>query len=139
MNLEIETFLRNKGYKVTPQRIAICNFILSNKNHPSVEEIFLEMKKTYSSMSMATIYKTISLLTDLNLVTKLTAKGQYTRFDPNRSLHVNVICPKCSKIYDYESKTVELLWESIEKELKGGLIDKRIDVKKLCADCSLNE
>jgi Fur family peroxide stress response transcriptional regulator len=139
MKEEIETFLRNKGYKVTPQRMAIIKFILTNENHPSVEDIYSEIKKTYPSMSMATVYKTVSMLTDLNLVSELTFKGLHTRYDPNKSLHINVVCPKCSKILDYESKTVELLWESIEKELKGELLDRRIDVQKLCSDCSLNK
>ena len=135
MNEEIEDFLRNKGFKVTPQRIAICNFILNNVKHPSVEDIYLEMKKNYSSMSMATVYKTVSMLTDLNLISELTFKGQHTRYDPNKSLHINVVCPNCSKIFDFESETVTLLWDTIEKELKGGLINKRIDVLKLCHEC----
>ncbi|MHA1984648.1 MAG: Fur family transcriptional regulator [Candidatus Hodarchaeales archaeon] len=136
MTKEIALILRNKGFKVTPQRVAICEFILSNENHPSVDDIYFEMKKTYPSMSMATVYKTVSMLTDLNLVSELTFKGQYTKYDPNKSLHVNVICPKCLKIYDHESKTVEMLWETIEKELKGDLMNKRIDVQKLCNECT---
>ncbi|MHA1990147.1 MAG: Fur family transcriptional regulator [Candidatus Hodarchaeales archaeon] len=136
MTEEIEVILRNQGFKVTPQRVAICKFILSNKNHPSVDDIYLEMKKNYPSMSMATVYKTVSMLAELNLITELTFKGQYTRYDPNKSLHVNVICPKCSKILDYESENVELLWETIEKELKGELLNKRIDVQKFCHECA---
>jgi len=54
--------LRGKGYKATPQRIAIGQFVLHNHAHPTAQRIYSEVKKVYPTVSLATIYKTVQIL-----------------------------------------------------------------------------
>ena len=131
----IINFLREKGLKVTSQRLAICSFILSRKDHPTAEQIFQELRDEYPTISLGTIYKTLHLLKDLGLIQELGFNNGSIRYDPDMELHVNMICSKCGKIYDYKTKNVKNLWESILSELNVKPVGQRIDVYYECDDC----
>jgi Fur family peroxide stress response transcriptional regulator len=128
--------LRSKGYKVTPQRLAICKLILSSKDHPSAEQIYQKVKKTYPTISLATVYLTLDLLRNLGLVQELGFSDRSSRYDPNNSLHINVICPKCGKIYDYEAMSVKNLWSQIVAETGLTPLRQRLDLYALCDECN---
>jgi Fur family peroxide stress response transcriptional regulator len=80
--------LRVKGYRATPQRIAISRFALNNHNHPSAQRIFNEVKKVYLTVSLSTIYKTIQILKEVGLIQELNLPKDQARSDPiwNRTL-----------------------------------------------------
>jgi Fur family peroxide stress response transcriptional regulator len=128
--------LHSKGYKVTPQRLAICKLILSSKNHPSAEQIYQKVKKMYPTLSLATVYLTLDLLRNLGLVQELGFSDRSSRYDPNNSPHINVICPKCGKIYDYEAASVKNLWSQIVAETGLTPLRQRLDLYVLCDECS---
>jgi Fur family peroxide stress response transcriptional regulator len=128
--------LRSKGYKVTPQRLAICKLLLSSKNHPSADQIYQEVKKSYPTISLATVYFTLDLLKDLGLVQELGFSDRSSRYDPNISPHINVICPKCGKIYDYEAASVKKLWSQIVAEMSFTPLRQRLDIYAFCDKCS---
>jgi len=133
---QLITKLHSKGYKVTPQRLAICKLLLSSKNHPSADQIYQEVKKTYPTISLATVYFTLDLLKDLGLVQELGFSERSSRYDPNTSPHINVICPKCGKIYDYEAASVKKLWSQIVAEMSFTPLRQRLDIYTLCDKCS---
>ncbi len=128
--------LHSKGYKVTPQRLAICKLILSSKDHPSAEQIYHEVKKTYPTISLATVYLTLDLLRNLGLVQELGFSDRSARYDPNNSPHINIICPKCGKIYDYEAASVKKFWSQIVAETGLTPIRQRLDLYVLCDKCN---
>ena len=86
-NKIIEVF-RSKGYKATPQRIAIANTVLNSKKHPSAETIYEEVNQVYPTISLSTVYNTLHVLRDLDLVNELTFHDN-TRYDPNIEIHVS--------------------------------------------------
>jgi Fur family peroxide stress response transcriptional regulator len=128
--------LHSKGYKVTPQRLAICKLLLSSKDHPSADQIYQEVKKQYPTISLATVYFTLDLLKDLGLVQELGFSDRSSRYDPNTSPHINVICPKCGKIYDYETASAKKLWSQIVAEMSFTPLRQRLDIYTLCNKCS---
>jgi Fur family peroxide stress response transcriptional regulator len=132
---QLITTLRSKGYKVTPQRLAICKLLLSSKDHPSAEQLYQEVKKTYPTISLATVYITLDLLKKISLVQELGFSDRSSRYDPNNSPHVNVICPKCSKIYDYESAEAKKMLSQVVAEANLPL-RQRLDLYALCDKCS---
>ncbi len=129
---ELISKFHEKGYKVTPQRLKICEFVLSSKDHPTAEEIYHEVIKNNPTISLATVYKTLHLLSDLGLVQELNFAENRSRFDPNISPHINIICPKCGKILDYESKNIKQLWDMIISELKIKPSGQRMDLYVEC-------
>jgi len=132
---QLITKLRSKGYKITPQRLAICQLVLSSKAHPTADQIYEEVKKTHSAISLATVYFTLDLLRGLGLLQELSFSERSSRYDPNTSPHINVICPKCGKIYDYEAASVKKLWSQIVAEMGFKPLRQRLDVYQLCNAC----
>jgi Fur family peroxide stress response transcriptional regulator len=127
--------LRKSGYKVTPQRLAICKEVLNRNDHPTAEQIFESVIKIHSTISITTIYHTLDMLKNLGLISELGFNGESSRFDSNTSVHVNVICKNCGKIWDFESDSVKSKWTEIVEDMKLSTIGQRLDVYVVCDDC----
>jgi Fur family peroxide stress response transcriptional regulator len=132
---QLISILRKSGHKVTPQRLAICNYVLSSKDHPTAEQIYSEVLKKHPTISLNTIYQTMDMLKSLNLVHELSLESNASRFDSNASIHVNVICQKCNKIRDFESESIKRLWSQIVREIDSSPVGQRLDVYVICDDC----
>lgn len=128
--------LRHNGYKITPQRLAICELILSSKDHPTADQIYQKILQKFPTISLATVYQTLHLLKELRLLQELRFADMSSRYDSNTSPHINVICPKCGQIYDYEAFRVKELWSKIVAELGFKPIGQRLDIYKYCDKCS---
>jgi Fur family peroxide stress response transcriptional regulator len=128
--------LREEGYKVTPQRLAICELALSSKAHPTADQIHQAIIKKYPTISLATVYQTLHLLTDMGLLQELGFGDRSSRYDPNTAPHINVVCPKCGDIYDYEAKSIKELWSQIVNDLEFKPIGQRLDLYTYCDKCS---
>ena len=128
--------LREEGYKVTPQRLAVCELVLSRKDHPTADQIHREVIEKYPTISLATIYQTLHLLTDMGLLQELGFSDKSSRYDPNVAPHINVICLKCGEIHDYEAENIKKLWSQIVGELEFKPIGQRLDIYRYCDKCS---
>ena len=94
--------LREKGCRLTPQRLALLKIIASSEGHPSVEQMYDLLKPVFPTTSLATIYKTLSLLKEMGEVVELNfALG--SRYDGNKPYpHPHVIFTNCGRIIDPE-------------------------------------
>ena len=88
------------GLKLTPQRLAILEYLDGNKKHPSAEEIFREVSRRFPTMSFATVYNTLEALRQRGSILELTIDPGKKRFDPNTEPHHHLICTKCRRIED---------------------------------------
>ena len=132
-NKIIESF-RSKGYKATPQRIAIANTVLNSKKHPTAETIYEEVKQFYPTLSISTVYNTLHVLRDLDLVSEL-AFIDNTRYDPNTEIHVNLVCERCQKITDLEDLELKEFIKRVEKKKGFTVTGYRLDIYGLCRNC----
>jgi Fur family peroxide stress response transcriptional regulator len=103
--------LREKGLKITPQRLAIFKILKDNKSHPCAEEIYLKVRKEFPTISLATVYQTLDTLEHIGGIRVLKCDKKKTRYDGDLSPHHHLVCIRCHKImdlqYDY-SKTLKL-------------------------------
>lgn len=127
--------LREKGFKVTPQRLAICEFILSSKEHPTTDQVYQEVKKKYPTLSLATVYQTLHLLTEIGLLQELELSDGISRYDSDTSLHINIICKNCGMIQDYEAESVKDPWSQIIQDLEFKPTGQRLDIYRYCDRC----
>ncbi|PAF43697.1 transcriptional repressor [Helicobacter sp. 11S02629-2] len=97
MNYENE--LKTKNLKVTPQRVAILKEI-ENSGHISIEDIYEKIKKTYPSISLATVYKNINTMQDAHILRSVKAPSQKQKFELCDDKHVHVACQECGKLED---------------------------------------
>lgn len=126
---------RGKGFKLTPQRIAILKFLEGNTNHPTAEDIFNEIKKKYPTVSFATVYNTVQALRDRGELLEITIDPERKHFDPNPSAHHHIMCTDCGKIgdvfFDY-SKSLGLP-EEVTREF--AVTGNHIDFYGICSSC----
>ena len=137
-NQQLITKLREKGFKVTPQRIAICELIVSCKDHPTVDQVYQEIKKKYPTLSLATVYQTLHLLTEIGLLQELGFSDRVSRYDPDTSFHINIICNNCGTIQDYKAESVRKLWSQIIRDIGFKPIGQRVDIYRYCDQCLVN-
>jgi len=120
------------GLKITPQRLAVYEVLLKSRNHPTVEEIYEEVKKMYPYVSLATVYRTLETLERLGLVKRVCFWENSARYDANPVEHHHLICESCGKIEDVEvSGGLQL-----PQEVKGfKVFGYSVNVYGLCPEC----
>ncbi len=134
---ELVSILHKKGLKVTPQRLAIFRYLANNESHPSAEKVYSDIKGELPTISQGTVYKTLSTLADIGVITELKINNGQSRYDSNTSVHVNIICPRCNNISDYQSETIIKFWKKLAKEIGGKISGQRFDVYKECSTCEI--
>jgi Fur family transcriptional regulator, peroxide stress response regulator len=128
--------LRSKGYKATPQRIAICQISLNSRAHPSAQQVYAEVKKIHPTVSLATVYKTLEVLRDIDLVQEINFPKGQARFDSYMKPHINLICLKCGAITDLDDTTVEDITKNVSAATKFKPTGQRMDIYGTCQNCS---
>ncbi|GAB4484148.1 MAG: hypothetical protein OHK006_07620 [Thermodesulfovibrionales bacterium] len=91
---------RRAGLKLTPQRIAILEYLEGNTDHPSAEDIYQAVSKRFPTMSFATVYNTLAALSRKGGVLELSIDPSRRRYDPNVVPHNHLICTSCRRIDD---------------------------------------
>jgi Fur family peroxide stress response transcriptional regulator len=129
--------LRKNGFRATPQRIAIAQFVFNRKDHPTAEQVFDVVKRTHPSISLSTVYNTLNSMKDVNMVQEL-AFGNTHRYDPNTSIHVNLVCMNCGDIIDIENKTIEKEIDKISKRNGVSITGHRFDIYGICRKCEID-
>jgi len=128
--------LRSKGYKATPQRIAVCKIALGSPEHPSVQKIFTAVKKTNPTVSLATVYSTLNILKDSGLIQELNFPKGQTRYDPYLEPHINLICLQCGKIQDLDDQASKELVKKATGKVQFTPSGQRIDIYGTCEYCA---
>ncbi len=134
-NQQLIIQLRERGFRATPQRLAICEFVLSTKEHPTVDQVYQVVQKKHPTLSLATVYQTLHLLTEIGMLQELGFGDGISRYDPNNSPHINIVCKNCGKIQDYESESVRRFLSAIAMELKSTLIGQHLEIYTCCDHC----
>lgn len=124
---------RNIGIKLTPQRLAILNYMDGNKSHPSADTIYICVSKKFPTMSVATVYNTLEALKNKGALQELTIEPGKKRYDPDCSPHHHLICIKCKDIIDIFKKFKLDLSDSMANgfEIKGN----HIEFYGICPKC----
>jgi len=133
---EMLSKLKSRDFRITPQRLAVLKILAASESHPSVDDIYKEVKALFPTTSLATVYKTISLLKELNEVLELGFPDGSNRYDGyNPVPHPHAICMTCKKIMDPELMNIDEL--SVEMSRKTGykIFHHRLDFFGLCPDC----
>ena len=128
--------LKQRGCRMTPQRMELARLIGSSRGHPSALQLHARIKRHFPTMSQATVYKTLALLKDLGQVQEIGLHDE-SRFDGFRpGPHSHLICTRCGRVADAE---LEFELSAIRKlERSSGFRDLRpqIAFNGLCPDCS---
>jgi Fur family peroxide stress response transcriptional regulator len=128
--------LKERDFRVTPQRLAVLKILASSANHPSVEMIYTEVKKTFPTTSLATVYKTVILLKELNQVLEIGFPAGSNRYDGNKPLsHPHLICMQCETIIDPDLESFAHVTEELVAETGFKIVSHRLDFFGICPAC----
>jgi Fur family peroxide stress response transcriptional regulator len=128
--------LKQHDFRLTPQRLAVLKVLAVSDGHPSVERIYEIVRAEFPTTSIATIYKTVSLLKQLNEVLELGFPDGSNRYDGNKPYpHPHVICTKCKKIIDPNLGSLKDLTKEVIQETGFQILNHRVDFFGTCRDC----
>lgn len=126
---ELEQHFRKKGLKMTDQRRLIWGVISKAKDHPDVEEIYHRAKSEYPGISLATVYRTVSMFEEAKLIEKHDFGDNRARYEEaDKEHHDHLIDIHSGKVVEFHNKKIEELQEAIAKELGYKLVDHRLEL-----------
>ena len=108
------------------QRAEVLDQIREHEDHPTADVIFAELRQKDPSISLATVYRNLKLLSDLGEIRKLSFVSGADRFDPTVKPHYHFVCERCGKVYDIPMKVAEaplqvMIWCSEEYVMNAEL------------------
>jgi Fur family peroxide stress response transcriptional regulator len=128
--------LKEYNFRLTPQRLAVLKVLAVSEGHPTVEQIYETVRAEFPTSSVATIYKTVNLLKQLNEVLELGFPDGSNRYDGNKPYpHPHVICTKCKKIIDPNLGSIKELTKEVVKETGFQILNYRVDFFGTCRAC----
>ncbi|MDO3378962.1 Fur family transcriptional regulator [Geoalkalibacter halelectricus] len=128
--------LRTLDFRITPQRLAVLKILAHSTGHPTIEWIYEEVRRDFPTVSLATIYKTATLLKGLGEVVELETRDGRHRFDGNKPYpHPHVICTQCKQILDFEDASLETLIREVSAKTGYEISDHQLDFFGLCPQC----
>lgn len=113
--------LKQRGLKVTPQRIAIYEAVVKLKNHPTAENIIDYIKKNHPNISVGTVYKVLDSLVENQLLKKVKNEKDVMRYDAVMQKHHHLYCSQTDKIEDFEDPELDRIIAEYfsRKKIKG--------------------
>lgn len=130
------TILRQHGYKFTPQRRVVIRAIASSQDHLTPAAIYEKVHQEHPSIGLATIYRTLDILTKLGLICELHAGGSCHSYTTSASEHHHhLICSNCGKVVDFSSYDLSLLKQRLSLETGFEINDHLLEFIGLCQAC----
>lgn len=124
---------KNIGLKQTPQRLAIIEYLDGNCNHPTVDDVYTDIKVKFPTMSLATVYKTLETLKAKGYLQEITIDKERKHFDPDTSQHHHLICIKCKKIIDIKKEFPVEIPDEYKDSFE--ITDTNIEFYGICPVC----
>jgi len=135
METSIIQKLREKGLKLTSQRLAIIEVLVDRTPvHPGADLIHREAKKKVKSLSLSTVYSTLNELSKRGIIKMLEFDRMENRYEANKTEHINLICKECKKIMDYKPPFI-IDTDEIAKRCRFRVTDSRLEYYGYCQEC----
>ena len=133
---QFKAITKERGVKLTHQRLEIFREVASSLEHPDAETVFRAVRARMPTVSLDTVYRTLWLLSDLGLVSTLGAPRESVRFDANPRKHHHYVCVRCGLTRDFESAELHALRLSNTVDGFGSVLSTHIEVRGICEACA---
>ena len=129
--------LRQKGLRMTPQRMMIVAAIENSTNHISAEEIYAQVTEKYPNVNVSTVYRTLDTLEEMKLVTKTDLGDGRIRYHPaDKGHHHHLVCRECGAIIDLDEKALIGLQETLLREYNFVAEMRHLGISGRCVKCN---
>ncbi len=133
--------LQEKQYKMTTQRKIILDVFVQNPGkHLSAEDVLVLLRDEKSDIGLATVYRTLELLSQIEILQKLDFGDGRSRFeldlhDTSKHHHHHLICLDCGKVFEFDDDLLEKLEERISQQTRFKVLDHQVKFYGLCQEC----
>lgn len=128
--------LKNSGVRITPQRHAILEYLISSELHPTADDIYKALESNFPNMSVATVYNNLRVFRNAGLIKELTYGDASSRFDFVTHDHYHIICDECGTIVDFHHPGLEEV-EHLASHVTGFKVNShRLEVYGTCPSCA---
>ena len=125
---------KDKGLKLTPQRLAIFEILSAGHGHITAEEVYAYLIPRFPTVSFNTIYSTLKLLVELEEIRELHISKERVYYDLNPAHHHHVICKKCNRVEDISLDVCFYPPEHILREFQ--ILNQQVQFYGICQKCS---
>ena len=134
-NTFIQT-LRQRGYRVTPQREMIVEIVAHSGCHMSAEEVFEQVQARTRAINLATVYRTLELLVEEGLASRADlGGGRVVYATAEHGPHIHLVCRQCGRVADIDANRFETLFQHIESKYEFVCCPHHFAIYGLCVDC----
>ena len=133
----LEEYISVNNQKITKQRRIVLKIFLECKNQVSVEELYNTVLKTEPKIGLATVYRTLALLTKSGLALEMDFGDGQKRYESSyKSVHHDhMVCTECGKILEFNHPLIEKYQEEVAMEKNFKITSHKLDLFGLCQDC----
>jgi len=121
--------------KYSRQREAIKHYLASTKEHPTADTVYMHVKKEFPNISLGTVYRNLSLLSELGEIKRLTTGDGPDRFDGDTSTHHHFICRKCHRVTDLTMRDISEIKNVAAENFRGTIEDYSVNFYGICENC----
>lgn len=137
---KVKAVLKEKGYKLTPQRRATFEVFCENRGrHLSTEDVYMLVKEKYPEIGIATVYRTLQLLEQLGAINKLSFDDGCGRYELAGSEedhhHHHLICLSCGEVQEVQEDLLEHLEDKIREKNRFNVVNHRVKFFGYCRKC----
>jgi len=134
---DILSRLKDKGYRLTPQRMMILDAVEAADDHISAEEIYTHVCERYPNLNISTVYRTLELLKELELVTETDMGDGRVRYHSiKKGHHHHLVCQECGKIIDLDEVVLAPLKDTLYRDYGFSADLKHLAIFGRCKKCS---
>jgi Fur family peroxide stress response transcriptional regulator len=126
---------RQNNLSLTPQRIAIYSILTESHNHPTSEDIYNRVKEMFPDISIDTVYRTLTVFSQMGIVDVVEGYGEAKRYDPDLEPHHHFRCKKCNTIVDFHEAGYNNLKAPNEIKKKYRVTNIKVIIEGLCDKC----
>ncbi|WP_160692998.1 Fur family transcriptional regulator [Clostridium sp. C2-6-12] len=131
----IASIFKEKKLKLTPQRLAVYNYLINTTSHPSADIIYTDIHIQYPTMSLATVYKALKTLVYVGLIQEINVGEGNFRYDGNASPHPHLQCLGCGRVDDFKNLALDNLNSLASEHTDYQIISNKVYFYGYCANC----
>jgi Fur family peroxide stress response transcriptional regulator len=132
---ECKRICKEKGLKLTHQRMEIFLEIARTQDHPSVEEIYKRVKPRIPTVSLDTVYRTVTTFEHYGIINKLEFLDDRSRFDANTEVHHHLVCIQCKSVQDFYWPFFDKMNMPEEASQWGQVRSSHVEIRGTCKKC----